>query len=151
MLRAARRRVDLIIVRSDDSHVQYDDSDIAADEKITQPLMFPAPGRYRIVTSAYLPVSSPQTQNNFQLFTTVHVRGSYRPQTIPPFSATQVIDGYRFQIQGSLDYVDTHVCSPGAIYCASALGATKVTGNANAPGRLTVGVRSPSPVTGECS
>ena len=81
--------VDLIIVRSDDSHVQYDDSDIAADGKITQPVVFPAPGRYRIVVSAFLPVSSPQSQNNFQLFTTVHVRGSYRPQPIPPFNATQ--------------------------------------------------------------
>ncbi len=65
--------VDLIIVRSDDSHVQYDDSDIAANGKITQPVVFPAPGRYRIVVSAFLPVANPQTQNNFQLFTTVTV------------------------------------------------------------------------------
>jgi hypothetical protein len=36
--------VDLIIVRSDDSHVQYDDSDIAATGRITQPIVFPAPG-----------------------------------------------------------------------------------------------------------
>jgi hypothetical protein len=93
--------VDLIIVRSDDSHVQYDDSDIAAEGKITQPVVFPAPGRYRIVISAYLPVTSPQSQNNFQLFTTVQVRGTYRPQPIPPFNATQVVDGYRFQIQGT--------------------------------------------------
>ena len=179
--------VDLIIVRSDDSHVQYDDSDIAADGKITQPVVFPAAGRYRIVISAYLPVSSPQSQNNFQLFTTVHVRGSYRPQPIPRFSATQVVDGYRFQIQGtphlhaiqasfltlnvldphghkatfatwrgalahaiffhqgSLDYFHTHVCSPGAIYCTSALGATKVTGSSTAPGQLKVGVLLPEP------
>jgi hypothetical protein len=181
--------VDLIIVRTDDSHVQYDDSDIAADGKITQPVVFPAPGRYRIVVSAYLPVTSPQSQNNFQLFTTVTVRGTYRPQTIPPFNPTQVIDGYRFQIQGhpqvraiqasfltlkvldpqghkatftswrgalahaiffhqgSLDYFHTHVCSPGAIYCTSALGATKVTGSSNAPGELNVGVLLPEPGT----
>ena len=179
--------VDLIIVRSDDSHVQYDDSDIAADGKITQPVVFPAAGCYRIVISAYLPVGSPQSQNNFQLFSTVHVRGSYRPQPIPRFSATQVIDGYRFQIQGtphlhaiqasfltlnvldphghkatfttwrgalahaiffhqgSLDYFHTHVCSPGAIYCTSALGATKVTGSSTAPGQLKVGVLLPEP------
>ncbi len=36
--------VDLIIVRSDDSHVQYDDSDIAANGKITQPVVFPPLG-----------------------------------------------------------------------------------------------------------
>ena len=181
--------VDLIIVRSDDSHVQYDDSDIATNGKITQPIVFPAPGRYRIVISAFLPVTSPQALNNFQLFTTVKVRGEYRPQPFPPFNSTQVIDGYRFQIQGtphlhalqanfltlrvldpdgrkatfttwrgalahaiffhqgSLDYFHTHVCSPGAIYCSSILGATKVTGSSTAPGQLKVGVLLPEPGT----
>ncbi len=181
--------VDLIIVRSDDSHVQYDDSDIAANGKITQPVVFPAPGRYRIVVSAFLPVTNPQSQNNFQLFTTVQVRGSYRPQPIPPFNPTQPVDGYRFQIQGtphlhaiqanfltlkvldphgrnatfttwrgalahaiffhegSLDYFHTHVCSPGAIYCSSVLGATRVTGSSTAPGQLKVGVLLPEPGT----
>jgi|GEM_PF-867287 len=177
--------VDLIIVRTDDSHVQYDDSDIAPDGKITQPVVFPAPGSYRIVVSAFLPVSNPQLQNNFQLFTTVQVRGTYRPQRIPPFSPSEVVDGNRFQIQGtphlqaiqanfltikvqdpagrpavfktwrgalahaiffhegSLDYFHTHVCSPGAIYCSSVLGATKVTGSSTTPGRLRVGVLLP--------
>ena len=181
--------VDLIIVRSDDSHVQYDDSDIAPDGKITQPIVFPAPGRYRIVISAFLPVTNPQALNNFQLFTTVQVRGSYRPQPIPPFNTTQVVGGYRFQIQGhphlqaiqanfltlkvldpqgraatfttwrgalahaiffhqgSLDYFHTHVCSPGAIYCSSVLGATKVTGSSTAPGQLKIGVLLPEPGT----
>ena len=181
--------VDLIIVRSDDSHIQYDDSDIAPDGRITQPVVFPAPGRYRIVVSAFLPVANPQTQNNFQLFTTVTARGPYKPQPIPSFNATQTIDGYRFQVQGtphlhaiqasfltikvtdpqghpasfttwrgalahaifihqgSLDYFHTHVCSPGAIYCTSALGATKVTGSSTAPGQLKVGVLLPEPGT----
>ncbi len=181
--------VDLIIVRRDDSHVQYDDSDIAADGKITQPVMFPAPGQYRIVVSAFLPVTNPQSQNNFQLFATVQVRGTYRPQPIPRFKATEVVSGYRFQVQGTphlhaiqasfltlkvldpeghpatfstwrgalahaiffregtLDYFHTHVCSPGAIYCSSVLGATKVTGSSTAPGRLQVGVLLPEPGT----
>ena len=181
--------VDLIIVRSDDSDVQYDDSDIAANGKISQPIVFPAPGRYRIVVSAFLPVTNPQSVNNFQLFTTVQVRGSYRPQPVPPFNVTQRVHGYRFQVQGtphlraiqanfltlraldphgrnatfttwrgalahaiffhagSLDYFHTHVCSPGAIYCSSVLGATKVTGSSTAPGQLTVGVLLPEPGT----
>jgi hypothetical protein len=181
--------VDLIIVRSDDSHVQYDDTDVGADGKISQPVVFPAPGRYRIVVSAYPKQTSPQSPINFQLFTTVTVRGTYRPQPIPPFNATQVVDGYRFQIQGhpqvraiqanfltlkvldpqghkatfttwrgalahaiffhegSLDYFHTHVCSPGATYCTSALGATKVTGSSSAPGELNVGVLLPEPGT----
>jgi hypothetical protein len=177
--------VDLIIVRTDDRDLQYDDSDIAPDGRITQPVVFPAPGRYRIVVSAFLPVTNPQTQNNFQLFTNVTVRGSYKPQPVPPFNPTQVVNGYRFHVQGtphlhaiqagfltvnvtdpqghpvtfttwrgalahaifihqgSLDYFHTHVCSPGAIYCTSALGATKVTGSSTAPGQLKVGVLLP--------
>jgi len=181
--------VDLIIVRSDDSHLQYDDSDIAPDGRITQPVVFPAPGTYRIVVSAYLPVTNPETQNNFVLFTNVTAAGSYKPKSVPPFEPTQVIDGYRFQVQGtphlqaiepsfltirvtdpqghpatfttyrgalahaifiregSLDYFHTHVCSPGAIDCTSALGATKVTGSSTAPGLLKVGVLLPAPGT----
>jgi hypothetical protein len=181
--------VDLIIVRSDDSHVQYDDSDIAPDGRISQPVVFPSPGRYRIIVSAFLPVTNPQTQNNFQLVTNVTARGPYKPQPVPPFNATQNVDGYRFQVQGtprlraiqasfltikvtdpqghpvtlttwrgalahaifihqgSLDYFHTHVCSPGAIYCTSALGATKVTGSSTAPGQLKVGVLLPEPGT----
>ena len=181
--------VDLIIVRSDDSHVQYDDSDIAADGKITQPVVFPAPGRYRIVVSAFLPVTNPQNPEQLPALHHRHVRGAYRPQPIPPFRATDIIDGYRFQVQGTptctrskrasspsrcsthrdiqvsfttwrgalahaiffregtLDYFHTHVCSPGAIYCSSVLGATKITGSSNAPGQLKVGVLLPEPGT----
>ena len=181
--------VDLIVVRSDDSHVQYDDSDIAANGKITQPVVFPTPGRYRIVVSAYPKQTSPESPINFQLFTTVTVGGTYHPQPIPPYTATQTVDGYRFQIQGhpqihaiqanfltlkvldpkgrnatfttwrgalahaiffhqgSLDYFHTHVCSPGATYCTSALGATRVTGSSSAPGELNVGVLLPEPGT----
>jgi hypothetical protein len=47
--------------------------------------------------------------------------------------------------QGSLDYFHTHVCSPGAIYCTSALGAAKVTGSSSQPGVLHVGVLLPEP------
>ena len=47
--------------------------------------------------------------------------------------------------QGSLDYFHTHVCSPGAMYCTSALGATRVTGSSSAAGQLKVGVLLPVP------
>ncbi len=49
--------------------------------------------------------------------------------------------------QGSLDYFHTHVCSPGAIYCTSVLGAAKVTGSSSQPGVLHVGVLLPEPGT----
>ena len=119
----------------------------------------------------------------------VTVQGAYHPQTVPPYTATEVVDGYRFQVQGhpklaaiqatfltihvtgrsgqkavfgtwrgalahaifihagSLDYFHTHVCSPGAIYCTSVLGALRVTGNSSAPGVLHVGVLLPEPGT----
>jgi hypothetical protein len=179
--------VDLIIVRSDDSHVQYDDSDIAPDGEVTQPVVFPTPGRYRVVVDAYPKQTSPDSPINFQLFTWITVRGPYHPQPVPAYRPSEVIDGYRFQIQGhpqlkaieanfldikvltpnggkaaftswrgalahaifihqgSLDYFHTHVCSPGAIYCTSALGATRVTGSSSRPGQLRVGVLLPEP------
>ena len=92
--------VDLVIVRSDDSHVQYDDTDIAPDGQISQPVVFPAPGRYRIVVDAYPKQTGPSSLFNFQLFTWVTVGGTYRPQPVPAYSSTQTVDGYRFQIQG---------------------------------------------------
>jgi hypothetical protein len=45
--------------------------------------------------------------------------------------------------QGSLDYFHTHVCGAGAANCTSVLGATRVTGKATAPGKLTLGVLLP--------
>ncbi len=47
--------------------------------------------------------------------------------------------------QGSLDYFHTHVCSPGARYCTSVLGAARVTGTSTQPGLLKVGVLLPEP------
>jgi hypothetical protein len=49
--------------------------------------------------------------------------------------------------QGSLDYFHTHVCGAGATNCTSAIGATRVTGTATAPGKLTLGVLLPVPGT----
>ena len=70
--------VDLIIVRSDDSHVQYIDADAEPDGSVSVPVTFPAPGRYRIVVDAYPKVTGPSTPFNFQLFRWVTVRGKYR-------------------------------------------------------------------------
>ncbi|HZU60710.1 MAG TPA: hypothetical protein VE983_07070 [Solirubrobacteraceae bacterium] len=181
--------VDLIIVRADDSHIQYDDSDIAPDGRVSQPIVFPTPGRYRVIIDAYPAHVGPDEPINFQLFTWVTVKGHYQPQTVPPYRATQTLDGYRFQVQphpplkaiqatfltirvtdprgrpavfgtwrgalahaifiheSSLDYFHTHVCSPGAKYCTSVLGAARVTGSSSRPGVLHVGVLLPVPGT----
>jgi hypothetical protein len=181
--------VDLIIVRSDDSHVQYDDSDITAGGRVSHPVVFPTPGRYRVVVDAYPARTKPDQPINFQLFTWVTVQGAYHPSPMPPYAPSDVVDGYRFQIQGhphlkaiqatfltikvtapngqravfgtwrgalahaifihqgSLDYFHTHVCSPGAVYCTSSLGAARVTGSSSQPGLLHVGVLLPEPGT----
>ena len=50
---------------------------------------------------------------------------------------------------GSLDYFHTHVCAAGAANCASALGATRISGHPTAPGKITLGVLLPVPGTWE--
>jgi hypothetical protein len=45
--------------------------------------------------------------------------------------------------QGTLNYFHTHVCAPDAPNCGSILGATRITGSAPAPGKLTIGVLLP--------
>src|SRR5262249_58973413 len=64
-------------------------------------IRFTKPGPYRVVVDAYPAVSGPQ--RNFQLFDTLRVAGSYRPQKLPPFSASQTVDGYRFTMHGEPD------------------------------------------------
>jgi hypothetical protein len=45
--------------------------------------------------------------------------------------------------KGTLNYFHTHVCAPDAPNCGSILGATRITGSAPAPGKLTIGVLLP--------
>jgi hypothetical protein len=91
--------VDLIIVRSDDSHVQYDDSDIGTGGQVSQPVVFPTPGRYRVIIDAYPAHVSPTQPINFQLFTWVTVQGDSHPQPVSPYTPDQVIDGYHLHVE----------------------------------------------------
>ena len=92
--------VDLVIVRNDDSHLLYEDTDIHAGGKITQPVVFPAPGRYRIVIDAYPQQSGPTSPFNFQLYNTVTVAGAPQLAPPPPPAQTVIVDGYRFTLNG---------------------------------------------------
>jgi hypothetical protein len=92
--------VDLVIVRNDDSHLLYEDTDIHAAGRITQPVVFPAPGRYRVVIDAYPQPSGPTSPNNLQLFKTVIVPGRARLEPLPPPTQTVTVDGYRFTLTG---------------------------------------------------
>ena len=78
--------VDLIIVRSDDSHIQYDDSDIGPGGQVSPAGRVPHAGRYRVIIDAYPAHTSPDQPINFQLFTWVNVKGAYHPQPVPPYT-----------------------------------------------------------------
>jgi hypothetical protein len=93
---------DLIIVRNDDSHVLYIDTTGHPDGLISQRVVFPAPGRYRVVIDAYPKQTSPTSPFNFQLFEWVTVKGVPDLQkSVPAFQASEVVDGYRFTLEGT--------------------------------------------------
>jgi hypothetical protein len=89
--------VHLIIVRSDLGTIIHRHPPVGANGAISQPVVFPSPGRYRVVVDAY-PATGPQ--RNFQLFDWVRVAGSSKPQPLPPFGPTVTAGGYRFRLHG---------------------------------------------------
>jgi hypothetical protein len=93
--------VHLIIVRRDLATIIHRHPPIAKDGTISDTIMFTKPGPYRVVVDAYPAVSGPY--RNFQLFDKLRVAGSYTPEKLPPFSASQTVDGYRFTINGKPD------------------------------------------------
>jgi hypothetical protein len=175
--------IHLIIVRDDLAYIIHHHPPVAGDGSIHDTVTFPGPGPYKVLVDAY--PNLPGGQPNFQLFQNVTVGGAYKPHSLPPFKADQVVGGYRFRVQGhpslkaiqaalvdvnvtdaqgrkvtfvpwfgalahaiffhqgSLDYFHTHVCGAGATNCASVLGASRVTGVSNTPGKLALGVLLP--------
>jgi hypothetical protein len=90
--------VHLIIVRRDLATIIHQHPPVAADGTISQTITFAEPGPYRVVVDAYPNTTGPQ--RNFQLFGSLRVAGSYAAKPLPPFAATQVVDGYRFTLHG---------------------------------------------------
>jgi len=93
--------VHLIIVRKDLATIIHQHPPIAADGTIGENVTFTEPGPYRVVIDAYPKTSGPQP--NFQLFSKIRVKGAYTPKKLPPYSATQNVDGYRITIHGKPD------------------------------------------------
>src|SRR6185503_4596819 len=85
--------VHVIIVRDDLSRIIHLHPPIGPDGKIDQAVRFPAPGRWHVLVDAYPNLRGQEP--NFQLADTVRVAGRYRPHALPPFHATQTVDGYR--------------------------------------------------------
>ncbi|MGD0715696.1 MAG: hypothetical protein ABSB24_16140 [Gaiellaceae bacterium] len=91
--------IHLIIVRRDLATIIHKHPPVGPDGRLSYTVTFPLPGPYRVVIDAY-----PKThglQPNFQLFTTITVKGKYAPQPLPPFRADETVDGYRFALHGT--------------------------------------------------
>ncbi len=90
--------VHLIIVRSDLGAIIHKHPKPTPEGEFSEDVTFPTPGRYRVVIDAYPQLSGPL--RNFQLFRWITVPGQVPHLTLPPFQATQTVDGYRFQMRG---------------------------------------------------
>jgi hypothetical protein len=88
--------VHLILVRRDLAYIIHEHPPVEAGGLLRQTVTFPAPGDYRVLVDLYPNI--PGGQPNFQLYTTVHVSGAYRPRPLPGFHPVQTIDGYRFAV-----------------------------------------------------
>jgi hypothetical protein len=90
--------IHLIYVRSDLGAIVHHHPPVGEDGTLDDTVVFPTPGRWRVVMDAY-PASSQQT--NFQLFEWITVKGKAPAAVVPPFQAKQVVDGYTFTVRGT--------------------------------------------------
>ncbi len=90
--------VHLISVRNDLSLIVHQHPPIASDGKISQVVVFPKPGTYRVLVDIYPDV--PGAPRNLQLYENVHVSGAYHAEPTPAFRPTQTVDGYQFTVLG---------------------------------------------------
>jgi hypothetical protein len=74
--------VHLIYVRRDLGAIVHHHPPVGADGTIRDSVTFPAPGPYKLVIDVYPNTTGPQ--RNFQLFGSVRVSGTYKPQPLPP-------------------------------------------------------------------
>ena len=89
--------VHVIVVSDDLSTIIHRHPPVGAGGRISERIVLPKPGTYRVVVDAY-PAAGPQ--RNFQLFGTVRASGTPRAAPLPPFRATDIVDGYRVTLHG---------------------------------------------------
>jgi hypothetical protein len=90
--------IHLILVRRDLATIIHRHPPVAANGQTSERVVFAKPGPYRVVIDAYPATSS--AQPNFQLFGSLRVAGTYKPQPLPPYAGTQKVDGYTFKLHG---------------------------------------------------
>ena len=86
--------VHLIIVSDDLSTIIHRHPPMRAGGRFRQQLVFPAPGRYRVIVDAYPLHGGPVP--NFQLFRDVQVRGVPKPKPLGTYRAVQRLGGFTF-------------------------------------------------------
>jgi hypothetical protein len=90
--------VHLIFVRDDLSTIIHLHPPIGPDGRITQRVVFPKPGPYRVLVDVYPRTKGPG-YTNFQLFSKVHVSGAYHPVALPPYTPVVTTGGWTFRIK----------------------------------------------------
>jgi len=86
--------VHLIIVSDDLSTIIHRHPPMEPGGRFRQQVVFPAPGRYRVIVDVYPKKRQPLP--NFQLFKDVQVRGVPKPQPLGSYQAVQHIGGFTF-------------------------------------------------------
>jgi hypothetical protein len=90
--------IHLIIVRDDLGTILHRHPPVAKDGTLTETVVFPTAGRYRMVVDAY-PNLGGQLPN-FQLFRWLDVSGKSSPPAKISFPSTVTTDGYRITLHG---------------------------------------------------
>jgi hypothetical protein len=85
--------IHLIVVRDDLSLIIHRHPPIGPDGRVSQRLVFPEPGRYRVIVDSY---PRDGTLKNFQLYRDIRVGGSVRRKPIGPYRPDVRLDGFRF-------------------------------------------------------
>jgi hypothetical protein len=90
--------VHLIFVRDDLSTIIHLHPPIGSDGRITQRVVFPKPGPYRVLVDVYPRTKGPG-YTNFQLFSKVDVSGAYHPVALPPYRPVVTTGGWTFTVK----------------------------------------------------
>jgi hypothetical protein len=90
--------VHLIIVSNDLSSIIHLHPPISPSGRVTQRIVLPKPGPYRVLADVY-PAHSGPGYVNFQLVRTIHAAGAYHAVPIPAFRPRVNVRGYQFRLQ----------------------------------------------------
>jgi hypothetical protein len=86
--------VHLIIVSDDLSTIIHQHPPVRANGHFQQRVVFPRPGRYRVIVDVYPRKLQPLP--NFQLYRDVRVRGAATPQPLGSYQTVQRVGGFTF-------------------------------------------------------